>query len=256
VPTPPGQYRDDGNLRARQRLWDYQSPPFDLQSWVLDLAQPVPGQRVLDVGCGNGIYLRALSQRRIEATVGCDVSIGMLPADRLVAAVGATAAALPFATGAFDLVLAAHMLYHVDDRAKAVHEIRRVVAAGGVFVAVTNGAAHVSSIRACVEAAVAPSTPGWKMLDQASRHFSLENGEGLLRTAFDAVQLVRHPSRAFVRDPGIIADYAASVGDYYEAEVACPWTDVVESVRRNVAAVITREGAFVTSGDVGAFVCH
>jgi SAM-dependent methyltransferase len=258
VLNPPSQYRDDSNLRARQRLWEYQLPAFDLMAWVIDLAAPVPGQRVLDLGCGNGVYLRTLRQRRIAATVGCDLSFGMLQAAGPTAAVCASASQLPFATAAFDAVLAAHMLYHVEDRPTAIGEIRRVLADGGAFVAVTNGAAHLRSLRACVEAAVAPSTPGWKMLDRSDRAFSLKSGQALLRQAFDVVQRVRPetPHRVFVRDPEIAAGYVASVADYYQPEVAVAWTDVVESVRRHVAGIIDRDGAFVTSGDTGAFVCH
>lgn len=256
--NPRGQYRDESNLRARQRLWEYQLPTFDFARWVLDLAAPSPGQRVLDLGCGNGSYLRALSQRKISAVAGCDVSFGMLQAGRPAVTVCADASALPFTTGAFDMVLAAHMLYHVEDRMVAVREGRRVLADGGIFVAVTNGAAHISSLRACVEAAVAPSTPGWKMLDTAVRAFSLQNGQALLRQAFDSVRCVRPqtPRQIVIHDPGIVADYVASVADYYQPEVACSWSEVAESVRRQVADIIERDHAFVTSADVGAFICH
>ena len=52
------------------------------------------------------------------------------------------------------------------------------------------------------------------------------------------------------------ADYVASAGDHYQDEVPRPWPDVVEDVRRAVQAVIDDQGAFVTSGDVAAFVCR
>ena len=48
----------------------------------------------------------------------------------------------------------------------------------------------------------------------------------------------------------------ASAGDHYQDEVPRPWPDVVEDVRRAVQAVIDDQGAFVTSGDVAAFVCR
>jgi SAM-dependent methyltransferase len=256
--NPPGQYRDDHNLGARQRLWQYQSPAFDLTGWALDLAALAPGQRVLDLGCGNGSYLRALSRRPVRAVVGCDISLGMLQAAGHATSVCADASACPFSDGAFDVVLAPHMLYHVEDRVSAVREVRRILAGGGVFVVVTNGAAHIRSLRACVEAAVEPSAPGWKMLDRAVRAFSLENGEGLLRTAFDSVQCLRPDTsqRLVIRAPDIAADYVASVADYYQDEVACPWTEVVASVWRQVARIIERNQAFITAGDVGAFVCR
>jgi hypothetical protein len=33
--NPPGQYADDCNLRARQRLWRCRVPVFDIAEWVL-----------------------------------------------------------------------------------------------------------------------------------------------------------------------------------------------------------------------------
>jgi hypothetical protein len=36
--NPPGQYADDRNLRARQRLWQHQSPFFEIAGWVVNLA--------------------------------------------------------------------------------------------------------------------------------------------------------------------------------------------------------------------------
>jgi ubiquinone/menaquinone biosynthesis C-methylase UbiE len=117
--NPPGQYADDRNLNARQRLWRCQVPSFELTSWVLDLAGLAPGMAVLDAGCGNGLYLRALLDRGIRA-VGCDVSLGMLRGIPGSAVLNAEVTALPVRDGAFDLVLAGHLLDLVPDRSRAV----------------------------------------------------------------------------------------------------------------------------------------
>jgi hypothetical protein len=53
APNPPGQYADDRNLRARQRLWRHQAPFFDIAGWVLSLAGLSPGLRVLVVVSGD-----------------------------------------------------------------------------------------------------------------------------------------------------------------------------------------------------------
>ncbi len=133
----PGQYADDRNLRARQRLWRHQNPYFDIVAWVLDLAGLSPGLRVLDAGCGNGEYLRALARRPVQVA-GCDLSMGMLRTAAHPALLNADVAALPVRDGAFDVVLAVHMLYHVPDREAAARELRRVLAPEGVCVAVTS----------------------------------------------------------------------------------------------------------------------
>lgn len=254
--NPPGQYADDRNLRARQRLWRYQSPYFDIVGWVLDLARLSPGLRVLDAGCGNGEYLYRLRDYQVRA-VGCDLSMGMLRAASHPALVNADVAALPLADGAVDVVLAIHMLYHVPDRDSAVRELRRVLAAGGICIAVTNGGQHTRSLRALVERAVRDQTPGWRM--RAATHaFSAENAPAQLGTAFDSVTCVRPASNApvVIRDAAVAAGYVASLADHYQDQVARPWDDVVEAVRQQVQAVIDDRGAFVTSGDLAAFLCR
>lgn len=100
---PAGQYAADANLRARQRLWEEQQPPFDMVAWVLDLAGlHAPGNDpVLDVGCGNGAYLTRMRGRGI-AVVGCDTSAGMLAAAAPHRSlVNADVTALPFPATTF-----------------------------------------------------------------------------------------------------------------------------------------------------------
>ncbi len=83
---------------------------------------------MLDAGCGNGEYLRALAQIPVRAA-GCDLSLGMLRPLAYRPLVNADVTALPVRDGAFDAVLAVHMLYHVPDRQAAVRELRRVLSA-------------------------------------------------------------------------------------------------------------------------------
>jgi SAM-dependent methyltransferase len=254
--NPPAQYADDRNLAARQRLWQYQSPYFDIVSWVLDLGEVFPGRRVLDAGCGNGIYLRALRERRAEA-VGCDLSPGMLAAAAHPAVVNGDVVALPVRDGAFDVVLAPHMLYHVADRPRAIRELRRVLAPRGILVAVTNGARHGRPLRALIERA-ADGTGGWRLPAPAADVFSAENAAAQLEAAFGLVTCVR-PGVAppvLITDAGVAADYVASMADSYAGQAPRPWADIVAGVRRAVQEVIDAEGVFRISGDPAAFVCR
>jgi hypothetical protein len=63
-------------------------------------------------------------------------------------------------------------------------------------------------------------------------------------------------SPVVIRDATVAADYVASLGDHRQDGTARPWEDVAESIRRQVQAVIDDEGAFVTSGDLAAFICR
>jgi hypothetical protein len=59
-----------------------------------------------------------------------------------------------------------------------------------------------------------------------------------------------------IRDATVAADYVASLASHYQDETARSWDDVVEDVRHQVQAVIDGNGAFITSGDLGAFLCQ
>ena len=254
--NPPGQYSDDRNLRTRQRLWSYQSPFFDLVGWVLGLAGLSPGMRALEAGCGNGLYLRGLRERRVRAA-GCDLSLGMLRTVSHPALLNADVAALPVRDGAVDVVIAAHMLDLVTDRPAAIRELRRVLVPGGLCLVVTNGGQHLRSLRELVENAVHPETPGWRMLPP-TRAFAVENAAAQLGVAFESASCVRPASvgPVIIGDAAVAADYVASLASHYQAETARPWDDVVEDVRRDVQAIIDRQGSFITAGDLAAFVCR
>jgi SAM-dependent methyltransferase len=253
--TPESQYSTDANLAARQRLWDTSArrPPFSLQSWVIGLARLNGTETVLDVGCGNGTYLELVK------AVGLDSSGGMLQATRrrtVSPLVRAVAGRLPFDDRAFDVVLCAHMLYHVDDRQRAVAELRRVLDREGICIVVTNGEGTQPELRSIVEDVVGH---GWRWSRPSDTEFSLENGAAQLQRAFETVTRVDCPSTALeVTDALTLADYLASVGDHYRSEVASwmNWDEVVERCRSRAAQIIHQEGAFRITASVGAFICQ
>jgi SAM-dependent methyltransferase len=95
---------------------------------------------VLDIGCGTGDLVVALSRRLRDARIiGLDLSPSMLlyagrhatTDGRLRFSVG-DAAALPFDDGAVDLVVSTLSLHHWSEPADAFAEIARVLRPGGV----------------------------------------------------------------------------------------------------------------------------
>jgi len=158
------------------------------------------------------LYLRGLRGRRVTA-VGCDLSPGMLRAAAHPALLNADVTALPLRDGAVDVALAIHMLYHVPSRETAIRELRRVVAAGGTCIAVTNGSRHTRSLRDLVERAAREETPGWQMRP-ATHAFTAENAAAQLGTAFETITCARPASTppVIIRDAAVAADYVASLG--------------------------------------------
>jgi len=123
-----------GDYRRRPPL---SSPTYavraPLAAWLREEAARRPNPyRVLDVGCGVKPYYPFFEPYASEY-VGVDVVEN--PAADLQGAVES----LPVADASFDLVLCIQVLEHADDPARAVRELRRVVAPGGAVLASTHG---------------------------------------------------------------------------------------------------------------------
>lgn len=108
---------------------------------VLDLAGPLLGRHVADVGCGDGTYALAAAQAGARVAA-LDRSAAVVEVARRNAAKAgraiefhvADAHALPFPSERYDLVLSVTVLCFVSDPRRAMAEMTRVLRPGGVVV--------------------------------------------------------------------------------------------------------------------------
>ena len=109
------------------------------RDWLLGFVSP--GDRVLDLGCGEGSFAAALAGAGAQVTMA-DVARGAL--QRAVRAAPDAEAVLiiedeplPFAEGAFDVAWCGETLEHVADAIGLATELRRVLRPGGTLLVTT-----------------------------------------------------------------------------------------------------------------------
>ncbi len=135
---PPGGW-DDAQIAEwwQREFTDGVDPEYTEQ--ILPLADEwLAGRKVvLDVGTGEGQLARRQAARG-AVVVGIDPTVAQIDeAARRAggpAYVQSGAAALPFADGSFDAVVACLVFEHIDDVDEAIDEVARVLEPGGRFV--------------------------------------------------------------------------------------------------------------------------
>lgn len=133
----------------------------ELARALADAADPRPGDRALDVGCGPGALTVELASRLGVAHVAAvdpSPSFAETCAERLpgVDVRVASAEALPFADGDFDVALAQLVVNFMTDPLAGVREMSRVTRVGGtVGAAVWDYAGEMTLLRTFWDAAAA-----------------------------------------------------------------------------------------------------
>jgi SAM-dependent methyltransferase len=121
-------------------LSDYTARPV-----VFDLCGDVKGQRILDLGCGEGYCARHLQRRGAGSILGIDVSSGMIAAaeaeeKRAPLGIryrhGDATQLSDLKEGAFDLVIAVFLFNYLtnDHMAACMKEVARVLRPSGRFI--------------------------------------------------------------------------------------------------------------------------
>ena len=109
---------------------------------LLDLLHPRPGETILDVGCGTGIFTLDILELG-SSVVGLEISLPMLmqarqkTGDNPFHPITADMPSLPFADEVFDKTVSMTALEFVENAHDAVREMFRVTKKGGTIVVTT-----------------------------------------------------------------------------------------------------------------------
>ncbi len=104
---------------------------------TLKLLGNIKGKKILDLGCGTGIYAKIL-YRKGAIVQGVDISekeieIAIKENPKIEFKLG-NSEKLPYSNREFDIVLAALVLEHLKNWSKTLKEVRRVLKKNGLFI--------------------------------------------------------------------------------------------------------------------------
>ncbi len=240
------EYLELDGLETRIRTHaTYSEAPDDIETTVLEYAAPDAHADVLDIGCGTGSLLRRLSEGHQGRLVTCDLSpeaVGRAASIMGVEACRADAVSLPFRDARFDLVMARHMLYHVNDAGSAVREARRVLAPEGRFVATVNRRRPTPRTVALVRASIADEGLEPDQ-DLPNDRVHGDNIVGLLLGSFDRVDLHEHDNALVFPEPEPLIAFAASLLPFHGVGPASPRrTSVLHAISRRARAWFGEQG--------------
>jgi 2-polyprenyl-3-methyl-5-hydroxy-6-metoxy-1,4-benzoquinol methylase len=166
---------DRGWLRALSAI--HPGGAAELGASILYLKAPVGGNRVLDVGCGNGDLMERLRRLGWDP-VGVDPDPeGVAQAKRrnLDARVG-TLPDQRFPSDYFDAIVSSHVIEHTDQPVELLRECQRVLKSGGLLIFVT------PNLNALCRRLFGSD---WSSLDPP-RHLMLHTGDSLSSAATHA----------------------------------------------------------------------
>jgi trans-aconitate methyltransferase len=124
----------------------------DLAGPVLEWLAPQAGERVLDLGCGDGVLTAELARRGVSV-LGIDISESLLKAaaERGVETRHMDGQNLPF-DGEFDAVFSNAALHWMSNASAVIEGVFRALKPGGRFVAEFGGHGNVATVTTAMRA--------------------------------------------------------------------------------------------------------
>jgi ubiquinone/menaquinone biosynthesis C-methylase UbiE len=249
------QYRDSSNLDARVELHrSFSTNSYGWFTWIFDTLETLPRRaRVLELGCGPGYMWKECVDRippgwRITLS---DLSDGMVDAAwRNLVVTGRAfkfeqidAHSISYPDETFDVVIANHMLFHLQDRPKGLSEIKRVLKPDGTLIATTVGNGHLAEIISWLEE-VSPETD----IEPFANPFTLDNGLEQLKPFFSQIETLRYDDDLRVTE---VEQLMAFIQSTYRAKELPDST--LTKLRQKLETMLESQGDIFITKDSGLF---
>jgi ubiquinone/menaquinone biosynthesis C-methylase UbiE len=213
------QYVDSSNLNASVKLQDrFSSNEHGWYNWAFKNIKLRKKSKVLEIGCGNGaLWAKNIENLndKVEVTL-TDVCQDMINDAKLnldgynknfnFKIVDPNNIA--YKDESFDIIIANHILFYMNDLDKVLSEIKRVLKVGGRFYCSTIGGDHMKEL----EELMIKFNSNIKISEEKlSNKFGLDNGEYILQEYFTDIHKHLYKDELIVNDTKGILEYIYSI---------------------------------------------
>ncbi len=250
------QYINSSNITARINLHEeYSSNREGWFRWLYRMADIKSGERVLELGCGDGSFWKQNLDRipdNLDITL-TDISDGIvhetartlvIPNSRLSFKV-MDAQKIEEPDNSFNVVIANHVLFYCDDLSRALSEIMRVLKPNGRFICSTYSSSHMKEIRELVQSyddRIALS------VDNLYEKFGKENGKEILSEYFSDIEWKQFEDNLTATRPEPLIAYIMSCHGNQNRFIVDKYHEFYNFVKKK-----TDSGFFITK-DAGTFI--
>lgn len=218
--------RPNSTLRPGERVVEQRWDPAryrrnaafvaELGQPLLELLAPEPGERILDLGCGDGALTALIAAR--ARVFGVDASAEQVAAARARGLEAAVADGTRLAFDAeFDAVFSNAALHWMRDPDAAIDGVWRALKPGGRFVAECGGAGNVETVRRALAVALARRGVDAEVASPWYFPAPEEYRARLERRGFCVVSLALVPRPTTL--PGALADWLDTFAESFLATV-------------------------------------
>ncbi len=176
----------------------------EMAGGALEWLAAQPGERILDIGCGDGQLTQRIAASG-ASVVGIDSSSAMVTAARSrgVKADKGPAEKLPYPDHTFEAVFSNAALHWVRGQDEMLSEVHRVLRPGGRFVAEMGGHGNIAAIRVAFAAVV--SRHGFEGLGERGNYYPTSDSYSsrLERQGFVVEKIALFPRPTPLNDSGM-----------------------------------------------------
>ncbi len=256
-----GQYQNGKNLEARVTLHSlFSTNPQSWFEWIYEQIELRQGQKVLELGCGNGMLWKENLYRLPEGieVILTDISEGMLEDTRANLRQAPTgifrcqkldAHDVSEVPGKYDVVVANFLLFYLKDLKRFLAGVEPVMRRQGRFVCATYGEEHMKE----VEQLAQEFEPKIHLSPiHLYENFGLENGGDILGRYFSRVEKKEYEDYLKVTEVSYLVDYILSCHGNQREYLMSRYGEFCEFLKRKMKS----RGYLRITKQAGLFVCQ